>query len=87
MIEKWAGRLYCHIRKKYNDKWTINDELRIEDVLISIAITAIFYDDSGKIIPNYSSEKVPDFKKYEKIYSLNYYEFWNRDYSINHIHG
>ena len=52
----YAGRYKCF-------KYT-NDELRLLDVLISIAITTIFYDDSGKIKAMDSIKRMPVFDDY-----------------------
>lgn len=86
-IEKWAGKLYKHIRNEYGKTWTANDELRLLDVLISIAITTIFYDDSGKIKAMDSIKRMPVFDDYSNVFSLNYYEFWDTGHIVNHLHG
>lgn len=86
-IESLAGSLYIYIKTHVNQKWTDNDEIRLQDVIKCIALTSIFYNDMGKICTVYDSKKLLDINEYEKIYSLNYMEFWDKKEECIYLHG
>ena len=43
-IESLAGSLYEYVKKHEQKKWTVNDEIRLQDTVSCIALTSIFYD-------------------------------------------
>lgn len=86
-IETLAEILYEHIKKNKKDNWSVNDEIRVLDVLICICITSIFFTTEGKISSIYDPQKLPSLNKYDSIYTLNYYEFWDADHKCIHLHG
>ena len=69
-IESLAGSLYTYIKMHAKQKWTDNDEIRLQDVVKCIALTSIFYDDMGKICTVYDSKKLLNTNEYEKVYFL-----------------
>ena len=79
--------MYEHIKKNKKDNWSVNDEIRVLDVLICICITSIFFTTEGKISSIYDPQKLPSLNKYDSIYTLNYYEFWDADHKCIHLHG
>ena len=74
-------------KKNKKDNWSVNDEIRVLDVLICICITSIFFTTEGKISSIYDPQKLPSLNKYDSIYTLNYYEFWDADHKCIHLHG
>lgn len=86
-IESLAGSLYTYTKTHVNRKWTDNDEIRLQDVVKCIALTSIFYDDMGKICTDYDSKKLLDINGYEKVYTLNYIEFWDENEECIYLHG
>ena len=86
-IESLAGSLYTYIKTHVNQKWTDNDEIRLQDVVKCIALTSIFYDDMGKICTDYDSKKLLDISGYERVYTLNYIEFWDKKEECIYLHG
>ena len=86
-IESLAGSLYIYIKTHVSQKWTNNDEIRLQDVVKCIALTSIFYDDMGKICTDYDSKKLLDISEYEKIYTLNYIEFCDKNEECIYLHG
>lgn len=86
-IESLAGSLYTYIKTHVNQRWTDNDEIRLQDVVKCIALTSIFYDDTGKICTHYDSKKLLDISEYERVYTLNYSEFWDKNKKCIYLHG
>ncbi|MBP3474958.1 MAG: hypothetical protein J6K48_01345 [Lachnospiraceae bacterium] len=86
-IESLAGSLYEYVKKHEQKKWTVNDEIRLQDTVSCIALTSIFYDKKGKIDTSYDAEKLLDISAYDRIFSLNYVEFWDKKQSCIYLHG
>ena len=86
-IETLAEILYEYIKKNKKDNWSVNDEIRVLDVLTCICITSIFFTTEGKISSIYDPQNLPALNKYDSIYTLNYYEFWDADHKCIHLHG
>ena len=86
-IESLAGSLYTYIKTYANQRWTDNDEIRLQDVVKCIALTSIFYDKNGRICTNYDSKKLLDISGYESVYTLNYLEFWDKNEKCIYLHG
>lgn len=86
-IETLARFLYDYIKRETNIKWTENDEYRIQDVVSSVSLLAIFYLNDGKVGGKYNKEKVPQMEGYDYIFTLNYFEFWDIEKKSIHLHG
>lgn len=86
-IESLAGSLYTYIKTHANQRWTDNDEIRLQDVVKCVALTSIFYDGTGKICTDYDSKKLLDISGYERVYTLNYLEFWDKNEKCIYLHG
>lgn len=86
-IESLAGSLYIYIKTHASQKWTDNDEIRLQDIVKCIALTSIFYDEMGKICIDYDSKQLLDISGYEKVYTLNYIEFWDKNEKCIYLHG
>ncbi|MCI9083194.1 MAG: hypothetical protein HFI70_13105 [Lachnospiraceae bacterium] len=86
-IESLAGSLYTYIKTHANQRWTDNDEIRLQDIVKCIALTSIFYDDMGKICTSYDSKKLLNISEYEKVFALNYIEFWDKAEKCIYLHG
>lgn len=86
-IETLAGRVYEYVSKQLSDSWSVNDDMRLQDLLTCIAITTIFLDFGGKRKVVYQADMLPDFDKYDCIFTLNYYEFWDKKGITKPLHG
>lgn len=86
-IETLAGVLYKYIKENKNQSWTDNDEYRLQDLITCICITSIFYDKKGKIGQVYDKSKMPFVENYDYIFTLNYFEFWDKEQRCVHLHG
>jgi len=86
-IEVLAGYLYRYVKRNKHDRWTDNDEYRIQDVLTCICLSAIFYKKEGKIEGNFDETKMIPLKGYDYIFTLNYFEFWDYDQKSIYLHG
>ena len=86
-IETLSGIVYEYISKQFGDDWSVNDDIRLQDLLSCIAITTIFLDQNGKRRVVYQEDKLPDFNRYDYIFSLNYYEFWDKKKVVKPLHG
>ncbi|MBR1701596.1 MAG: hypothetical protein IJ716_06520 [Lachnospiraceae bacterium] len=86
-IETLAGYLYKYVRENKKNKWTDNDEYRIQDIISCICLSAIFFTNNGKIKENYDETKMFSVDKYDYVYTLNYIEFWDRQNRSVYLHG
>ena len=86
-IESLAREIYFSVRDGKKNRWTENEELRLQDVITCLALNAIFFDENGKINSSYNTNKLIDFGKYDYVFSLNYYEYWDTKYICKHLHG
>ena len=89
-IEKLARTLYDYIRTVSTSAceiWSDNAEHRLQDIITCISITSIFFDDSGLIQPSVNKSLLPNLSRYEKVFSLNYYEFWDYNRKCIYLHG
>ena len=50
-------------------------------------MTAIFYEENGKIGKNYDVSKLFDMSSFHKIFTLNYKEFWDKAGKCLYLHG
>lgn len=86
-IEILAGIVYEYVSKQIGDRWSENDDIRLQDLLTCIAITTIFLDYKGKRKVEYEEDKLPDFGNYDSIFTLNYFEFWDKKNVAKPLHG
>lgn len=86
-IETLAGILYKYVKDNKKDVWTDNDEYRIQDVIMCICISSIFYTKYGKINQSFNETRMPLIDGYDYIFTLNYVEFWDTDHKCIHLHG
>lgn len=86
-IETLAGIVYEYVSLRLSDRWCLNADIRLQDLLTCIAITTIFLNLDGKINVNYQEDKLPDFREYDYIFTLNYYEFWDKKNVTKPLHG
>jgi len=86
-IEPLAGIVYEYVSKQFSDRWSVNDDIRLQDLLTCIAITTIFLDSDGKRKVEYEKDKLPDFTEYDFIFTLNYFEFWDENNVVKSLHG
>lgn len=75
-IELLAGSLYRYIKELSGNSWSDNDEYRIQDVVASISLLSIFYEESGKVKLDYNRSELLDMNNYDYVFTLNYYEAW-----------
>lgn len=64
-----------------------NETMRLLDAIICCAITAIFYDGKNRLGSKYNADLLPDFSKYDNVYTLNYAECWDRQDICIYLHG
>ena len=86
-IETLAGYLYKYVRENKKNKWTDNDEYRIQDVISCICLSSIFFTNNGKIKGNYDDTKMFSVEKYNNVFTLNYVEFWDVQNKSIYLHG
>lgn len=86
-IETLAGILYRYIKSSTKQRWTENDEYRLQDVIACIGITSIFYTKEGKIGGDYDKDMLLSMSQYDYIFTLNYAEFWDADHKCIYLHG
>ena len=88
-IEVLAGVFYRYVKNNVKKRrWTYNDEYRLQDLISGICLLSIFYDESGKSIPDKDrTDLLPCLDRFKKIYTLNYHEFWNTEKERIFLHG
>lgn len=86
-IEVLSRYLYSSIKNANISEWSENDEDRLQDLVSCIALNAIFFNDSGKLSLNFNHDRLPNFERYDSIFTLNYYEIWDEYRKAIHLHG
>ncbi|MBR1651468.1 MAG: hypothetical protein IJ691_09920 [Lachnospiraceae bacterium] len=86
-IESLAGELYLYIKCNVENEWNINYDIWLQDLVTCIAMTSIFYTSEGIISNTLDYSKMPDISDYDKVFSLNYYDFWDSNKVACHLHG
>lgn len=86
-IESLAEIIYSYIIKNTPQKMTLNLRMRLIDAIICTAMTAIFYNENRKIGQKYDALKLPNMDLFQKIFTLNYKEFWDSDCKCIYLHG
>lgn len=85
-IESLTSVVYDYV---YNRRGEMDDNetIRLLDAIICCAITAIFYDGKNRLGSEYNADLLPDFSKYDNVYTLNYAECWDRQDICIYLHG
>lgn len=92
-IEKIATELYKLIEGKYNCehgsplKKDSNDWLFLQTLIKLFAVTALFTKDGNIIVPNIDDALTAKIKRYENIYTLNYFEKWDTESRCVYLHS
>ena len=78
----------CTRYKKYERKdLSINTEMKFISLIKNMAINALFLRDSKFIEKEIPEELVSKISLYEKVLTLNYFEYWDKDRICIHLHG
>ena len=85
-IESLAFKVYEYLENRISPIYD-NDRLRILDAIICCAMTAIFYENDVQLGNHWNHANLPDFSRYQHIYTLNYYEFWDEEGRCEYLHG
>lgn len=86
-IESLAEIIYSYIITNTPQKMTLNLRMRLIDAIICTAMTAIFYNENRKIGQKYDALKLPNMDLFQKIFTLNYKEFWDSECKCIYLHG
>jgi hypothetical protein len=78
-IETLAGKVYKYIIENMHCPFNEAVYQRLVDEITGTAINAIFFDKDGYIDVSHSPINLTALNRYEKIFSLNYMEFWDLD--------
>lgn len=85
-IEKLVTILEESIIKNHKGYFTKNDEIRLEDIIVDIGLTSIFFN--VKTGMNLKRQDVAlKLADYKNIFTLNYYEFWDENHICKYLHG
>lgn len=85
-IEKLVTILEESIIKNHKGYFTKNDEIRLEDIIVDIGLTSIFFNVKTGI--NLKRQDVAlKLADYKNIFTLNYYEFWDENNICKYLHG
>ena len=78
----------CTKYKMYEKKdLSINTEMKFISLIKNMAINALFLRDSKFIEKEIPEELVSKISLYEKVLTLNYFEYWDKDSICIHLHG
>ncbi len=86
-IESLADYLYGILEEKGNVGWTTNFKDLLQDFGACMAVNSIFFSDDGLIRHKYNETKMVPIEQYEELFSLNYYEFWDKTKLVKYLHG
>lgn len=86
-IETLAKNVYDYIKNNATENKSLNMQMRLLDTIICAAITAIFSDGNKLLGKTYEHTKMLNIEKYENIFSLNYYEFWDVQNICKYLYG
>ena len=85
-IEKLVTILEESIIKNHKEYLTKNDVIRLEDIIVDIGLTSIFFD--VETVINFKRQDVAlKLAEYKNIFTLNYYEFWDENNICKYLHG
>lgn len=86
-IETLAKYVYDYVNNNAIENESINMQIRLLDAIICSAITAIFCDGNKLLGKTYNQTKMLNIEKYENVFTLNYYEFWDVKNICQYLHG
>ena len=88
-IEQLAGHLFDYIQAKVNEKrkFNENDNYRTIELIGIIALRALFIINNQFIEPQVTELYTSKMNKYDKIFTLNYIESWDKNNSCIYLHG
>ncbi len=88
-IEQLAGHLFDYIQAKVNEKrkFNENDNYRTIELIGIIALRALFIIDNQFIEPQVTELYTSKMNKYDKIFTLNYIESWDKNNNCIYLHG
>lgn len=89
-IEQFAMKIYTEIINSLEivvEHIFDNDKDRILKLLKHAALNAIFFNNEEFINIKIDGTLVKSINQYKKIYSLNYFEYWDSDSRVEYLHG
>lgn len=86
-IELLAEKVHSYVIETTPKSITINLRMRLLDAIICTALSAIFYDGAKRLGMVYDEFKLPKMESFDKIFTLNYMEFWDDAHRCIHLHG
>ncbi|NLZ80377.1 MAG: hypothetical protein GX913_01010 [Clostridiales bacterium] len=86
-IESLAIYVYDYVKDNALENKSINMQMRLLDAIICSAITAIFCDGNKILGDMYAKSKMLNIEKYENVFTLNYFEFWDVNNVCKYLHG
>lgn len=86
-IESLTYFVYDYVIENMKIAKSVNTYMRLLDAIICCAITAIFYEQNKRLGVNYQEKNLPNMKRYDKIFTLNYVEYWDKENRCIYLHG
>lgn len=88
-IEELAGHLFDYIQTKVTEKreFSENDNYRTIELIGIIALRALFIINNQFIEPQVTNSYTSKINKYDKIFTLNYIESWDKNNKCTYLHG
>lgn len=86
-IESLAEKVHSYVIENTPKSITINLRMRLLDAIVCTALSAIFYDGSKRLGKVYDEFKLPPINSFDKVFTLNYMEFWDDVHRCIHLHG
>ncbi len=88
-IEQLSGNLFDYFYNllKINNKFCWNDCFRLIELIASISIESLFIVDGKYKKPIISIDYENKIKKYDKVFTLNYVEDWDKENKCIYLHG
>jgi hypothetical protein len=90
-IEQLAYKLYISVINEFRNRYgyiiSDNDDRRLKLFLRKVALNAIFFLNEKFIELTIHTEVLKALERYEEIFSLNYYEYWDSSNTVHYLHG
>lgn len=89
-IEDIAGIVFQYVYEQIElkRKFNKNDSYRLVEILGEISIKSIFFKDNSFNIPKISDDYINKIlNDYNKIFTLNYIEDWDKNSKVKYLHG
>ena len=89
-IEKLAGIVFQYIYDNVilNEKFIRNYSYRLVEILGEISIKSIFFEDNIFKVPKIEDKYINKIlNEYDKVFSLNYIEDWDKNNKVKYLHG